>query len=287
MRFATIRLPGNTAAVRLEGDVVRETGYRDVGDLLQSGNWRSAPWTNRPVHRAEDVDYAPLIALPSKVICVGLNYADHIAEMARPTPDYPTLFTKFASSLIGATDTIDLPVESSAMDWEAELALIVSSPGRRIRPEDATNHIAGYTILNDVTARDWQSRTSEWLQGKSFERTSPLGPVLVTPDELDVRDDGTPALAISTTLNGEIVQESETSRLVFGPAALVSYISTFVTLVPGDVIATGTPAGVGHGRVPPRHLEDGDVLVTQIAGLGRCRNVCRRMEHNQETEAHE
>ena len=210
---------------------------------------------------------------PGKVLCVGLNYRSHILEMGRDLPEHPTLFATFAEALIGAGDDIALPPESDAVDWEAELAVVIGSPVRRADDEQAAAAIAGFTVMNDVSMRDWQFRTKEWLQGKTFEGTTPLGPVLVTPDELPggVR----PALPMTATLDGETVQKADTSDLVFDPVALVRYASTILTLQPGDVIATGTPGGVGHARTPPRYLTDGAVLVTEIAGIGRLRNTAR------------
>nr|BFE74793.1 hypothetical protein GCM10020092_080940 [Actinoplanes digitatis] len=187
-------------------------------------------------------EYAPVVLSPGKVLCVGLNYRNHILEMGRDLPEYPTLFTKFADALIGAGDEILLPPESAAVDWEAELAIVIGHPVRRADEEAAIRAIVGFTVLNDVTMRDWQYRTTEWTQGKTFEATTPLGPVLVTPDELPggVR----PALPLSASVDGEMVQKADTSDLVFDPVALVRYISTIITLRPGDVIATGTPPAV-------------------------------------------
>ena len=194
--------------------------------------------------------------------------------MGRELPEYPTLFAKFAEALIGARDDIELAPESQAVDWEAELAVIVGSSVRRASEREAELAIAGFSVLNDVTMRDWQYRSTEWLQGKTFEATTPLGPVLVTPDELPggVR----PALTMTGRVDGETVQKAETSDLVFDPVALVQYASTIITLRPGDVIATGTPGGVGHARKPPRYLANGMVLTTEIAGIGSLQNVARR-----------
>lgn len=205
---------------------------------------------------------------PGKIICVGVNYTTHIREMGREIPAFPTLFAKYPEALIGAHDHIVLPAASQAMDWEAELAVVVGSEVRNVDESAADAAIAGYTILNDVTARDWQYRTLQWLQGKTFESTTPIGPELVTPDEA-----GT-GLDLSCTVDGETVQHANTSDLVFGPAATVAYVSTILTLRPGDVISLGTPGGVGHARKPPRYLQPDQVLTTAIAGLGECRNTC-------------
>jgi acylpyruvate hydrolase len=191
--------------------------------------------------------------------------------MGRELPEYPTLFAKFADALIGPRDPIQLAPESSAVDWEAELAVVVGGTVRRAGAAEAEAAIAGFTVLNDVTMRDWQYRTTQWLQGKTFEATTPIGPVLVTPDELPggVR----PALQLTAAVDGETVQKADTSDLVFDPVALVRYVSVIMTLRPGDVIATGTPGGVGHARKPPRYLAAGMTLTTEIEGIGRLENA--------------
>jgi len=272
VKLATVRTQSGTAAVRLEDDGAVHLGAPDVGALLADPAWAERAASAAGERMAvEDLDYAPLIPRPEKIVCVGLNYRDHILEMGRELPAYPTLFAKYPSALVGAHDDIVLPAASDAMDWEAELAIIVGASVRHADEEAAGAAIAGYSVLNDVTARDWQNRTSQYLQGKSFEAATPLGPVLVTADEA-----GPPRFPIRSEVNGETMQDDSTEQLLFPPVALVRYISTFVTLRAGDVIATGTPSGVGHARKPPRYLQDGDVLVTRIDGIGECRNTCRR-----------
>lgn len=274
MRLATIRTLEGLRAVRVDAAAAVETGHPDVGALLAERDWRDlAAAASGPRHDPETLDYAPVITAPGKVFCVGLNYRNHILEMGRELPQYPTLFTKFADALIGAADDIILPPESEALDWEAELAVVIGATVRRADEQAAVEAIAGFAVLNDVTMRDWQYRTPEWTQGKTFEATTPFGPVLVTPDELPggVR----PAVPLSAAVDGESVQKADTSDLVFDPVALVRYISTIITLRPGDVIATGTPGGVGHARKPPRYLADGAVLSTEIGGIGRLHNRVR------------
>ncbi|HET9070852.1 MAG TPA: fumarylacetoacetate hydrolase family protein [Acidimicrobiales bacterium] len=272
MKLATVRTPSGTAAVRLEADDAVHLGAGDVGALLGDPEWRERAASAAGERFAvEGLDYAPLVPHPEKIVCVGLNYRNHIEEMGRQLPTHPTLFAKYPPALIGARDDIVLPRVSEQMDWEAELAIVIGSPVRAADERAARAAIAGYTILDDVTARDWQNRTLQWLQGKSFEASTPLGPALVTADEVDAEA----GLRISASVNGEVVQDDTTAQLLFGPVELVRYLSTFITLHPGDVIATGTPGGVGHGRTPPRYLRDGDVLVTAIEGLGECRNTCR------------
>jgi acylpyruvate hydrolase len=271
MRLATIRTAAGTRAVRLDGRQAIETGDADVRALLERPDWSAqAAAAAGPVHDVDGLDYAPLVPAPEKILCVGQNYADHIAEMGHEPPAYPTIFGKFAPALIGANDDIVLPAVSEAVDYEAELTVVIGSPVRHATREQAQAAIAGYTVMNDVSVRDWQMRTSQFLQGKTFEATTPLGPWLVTPDELP---DG--AWEISTVIDGETRQHSDTGQLVFGVLDLVVYLSTIVTLRPGDVIATGTPGGVGHARKPPRYLRDGEQVVTAIAGVGECRNTCR------------
>lgn len=257
-------------------------GAPDVGGLLADAEWRARAASAAGERLAIDgLDFAPLVPRPEKIVCVGLNYRDHISEMGRELPEHPTLFAKYPSALIGARDDIVLPFVSEQTDWEAELAVVVGASIRHADLAAAAGAIAGYTVLNDVTVRDWQRRTLQWLQGKSFEETTPLGPALVTADEVD------PAagLRIRCVVNDEVMQDDTTAQLLFGPAELVSYISTFVTLRPGDVIATGTPGGVGHARKPPRHLSEGDVVTTSIEGVGEARNRCRREQSPEATGA--
>jgi acylpyruvate hydrolase len=269
MKLATIRDGGGTRAVRVDGDEAVELPAADVREVLQRDPWHEwaagAAGPRRPV---AGLDYAPLVPSPDKIVCVGLNYRSHILEMGRELPEYPTLFAKFRSALIGANDDIVLPFATDEVDWEAELAVIIGARVRHEPVEDAPAAIAGYAILNDVSMRDWQNRTMEWLQGKTWEHATPLGPWLVTADESPG-----PGRQIECIVDGEQMQKADTSDLLFDPATLVAYISTVVTLEPGDVIATGTPAGVGAGR--GRFLTPGAEVVTRIAGLGEQRNRCR------------
>lgn len=210
-----------------------------------------------------------VLPAPTKVICCGLNYADHISETGRELPTHPTLFAKYADTLIGPKDDIVLP-EGLQVDWEAELAVVVGAEVRRAGREEAARAIAGYTVANDISVRDWQYRTLQWFQGKAWDHTTPVGPV-VGPDEVDP----VAGLDISCRINGETVQQANTSTLVFDAAELIAYISTFTVLRPGDLVLTGTPGGVGVARDPQRFLEDGDVLETEISGIGMLRNTVR------------
>jgi acylpyruvate hydrolase len=270
MKLATVRLDGRTAAVRVDDGEAVEVGAPDVGALLAGADWRPrSEAATGPGHPVTGLDYAPVVPRPSKIICVGLNYREHILESGLPVPEFPTLFAKFTPALIGAFDDIQLSSAAAQWDWEAELGVVIGAPAHRVDEPAAAAAIAGYTVVNDVSARDWQMRTPQWLQGKTFAATTPVGPHLVTADEAGH------AHGISCAVGGELVQEASTADLVFGPAALVSYISTIVPLEPGDVIATGTPGGVGFARKPPRFLADGDEVVTRISGVGECRNTCR------------
>jgi acylpyruvate hydrolase len=212
--------------------------------------------------------WAPPILAPSKIICVGLNYQDHILEMGRGLPEYPTLFAKYPESLIGPYDTIIVPgFASYALDWEAELAIVIGSPARLLGQTEARAAIASYTALNDISLRDYQNRTPEWLQGKTLEGSCPIGPVVVAADEYSL---GTQIL---TMVDDELKQRSTTDNLVFEPSEPVSYVSQIVTLNPGDIIATGTPGGVGHAQTPPTYLRDGSVVTTSIEGIGTLKNA--------------
>jgi acylpyruvate hydrolase len=258
--------------VRLDADSAVEIDAADVGALLGDAEWRSrAKLATGARHDLAALDYAPLIPRPEKIVCVGLNYAKHILEMGRELPDHPTLFAKYPSALIGARDDIVLPRVSVQTDWEVELGVVIGATARHVSADDAAQAIAGYTVVNDVSVRDFQNRTLQWLQGKTFESTTPVGPALVTPDEVD----DARSLEVTCEVDGELKQKALTSDLVFPPAALISYMSQIFTLVPGDVIATGTPGGVGAARNPPRFLVDGSVVVTRVEGVGECRNVCR------------
>jgi acylpyruvate hydrolase len=271
MKLLTLRLSneGTTAtkAVRQDGDILTEIdGFADVGALLKDSSWEAiAKAAAGATHPLDGADLDAVVPFPGKIICVGHNYRNHIKEMGREVPEYPTLFAKYQESLIGPNDDLALPQESDTVDWEAELAVVIGKKGRRISEADAPAHIAGYAVLNDVSMRDYQFRTIQWLQGKTWEKSTPFGPALVTTDEFS-------AGLMTTAVDGDIQQQTPTGDLVFTPEFLVSYISTIITLNPGDVIATGTPGGVGHAQDPKRYLQEGQLLVTTIEGLGQLSN---------------
>jgi len=268
MRFGTIRVDGGTAAARFEGEVAIELpGYPDVAALLAAGDPRTLGAADGGArHEIDDVDFAPVVTHPSKIVCVGLNYRAHILETGREEPEHPTLFAKFADTLIGAGDPIVLPREASAVDWEGELALIIGRHVRRASADEAREAIAGYTIAGDTSMRDWQYRTTQWLQGKMWADSTPLGPWMVTPDELPEQ------AFITTWIDGVEKQHGDIHDLVHGPVELVQYISTITPLHPGDVILTGTPGGIGHAREPKEHIHEGTLVEIGIDGIGVLRN---------------
>lgn len=266
--MATVTLPSNTgttAAVELEGRWHALPGA-DLSELLASGA--------TPIPGAELPHAQPLLPLPrpGKVICCGLNYGDHIVETGRETPRYPTLFAKYADTLLAPGADIVLPAHDGLqLDWEAELAVVVGAELRVGTRDEAEDAIAGYTIANDISVRDWQRRTLQWFQGKAWDATTPLGPVVVTPDELDP----TTGVEVICRINGVERQRGNTKTLVFDSATLLAYISTFTVLRPGDIVLTGTPGGVGMGMEPPTYLRDGDEIETEIPGLGLLANTVR------------
>ena len=271
MRFATIRAGGGTTAARLEGDALVPLAASDVGELLARGNPAAA--AERPGAGpvpASEASFAPVVTRPSKVLCVGLNYRAHILETGRELPEYPTLFAKFADTLLGAHDDLVLPAVSERVDWEVELGVVIGRPIHRASRDEAAAAIAGYTVTNDVSMRDWQRRTLQWLQGKAFERTTPAGPYLVTGDEVGDAAD----LEIRCEVDGAVMQQSRTSDLLFGPADIAAYASQIITLQPGDLLLTGTPGGVGDARTPPVYLQPGQTLRSVVEGVGECVNQC-------------
>jgi acylpyruvate hydrolase len=275
VRLATARVDGGSRAVRIDGQSATPLAFADVGELLASG----ADWAARAADaRAEELPadglyLQTLVPRPEKIICAGLNYRKHILESGRSLDDWtkhPMLFAKFSRSLLGPQDDLVLPNNSDAADWEAELAVIVGRKVWHAGEDEAFDAIAGYTVINDVSMRDWQTRTPEMLQGKTFERSTPLGPVLVTGDEIDHARD----VRVKCSVDDEVMQDGSTADMIFSSAALVAYASQFITLVPGDVIATGTPSGIGGARKPPIYLRPGQVMRSSVEGIGECVNRC-------------
>jgi 2-keto-4-pentenoate hydratase/2-oxohepta-3-ene-1,7-dioic acid hydratase in catechol pathway len=221
--------------------------------------------TGAPSHPLSAVTILPPITDPEKIVCIGLNYAKHAAEIGAEPPAHPIVFGKYRNALAAPGATVTLPSNSTKVDYEAEVAFVIGRRAKDVAAEDALDFIAGYTLLNDLSARDLQGRTPQWMPGKIFDGAAPCGPYLVTPDEAGAHD----AIAISLTLNGETMQDSDTGDLIFGIPELVADLSSLMTLEPGDIVATGTPSGVGQGRKPRVWLQPGDEVVVESPTLGR------------------
>jgi 2-keto-4-pentenoate hydratase/2-oxohepta-3-ene-1,7-dioic acid hydratase in catechol pathway len=274
MRFVTIDRGGFSAPAVITGGeviVLRDAGFNSMLDVITSGSDgadRIKRWAgNAPGHSLLDPVATKLLApipRPPKIICIGLNYRDHAAESNLPIPEVPTVFSKYPTAVIGPGDPIVLPRNSTKPDYEAEMAIVIGRGGRHIREEDWRAHVFGYTIMHDVSARDFQMATSQWMMGKTFDTFAPIGPAIVTADEIPDPH----KLAISLTLSGEVMQDSNTCNLIFQAPKLIAFLSSVFTLEPGDIIATGTPAGVGFARKPPRWLKPGDEVRVSIQGIG-------------------
>lgn len=227
------------------------------------------------VHALSSVTVALPIAQPPKFICVGLNYLEHAKEGGHPPPTYPSFFNRFDSSLVAHGAPVIRPKISDQLDYECELTIVVGKGGRHIPEARALDHVFGYTIFNDVSVRDFQRKTTQWLAGKNFDGTGPLGPVVVTADALPP---GATPLRITTRVSGKTMQDSNTSDMIFPVARIVTLLSEFMTLEPGDMIATGTPQGVAHARKPPAWMKAGDVVEIEIEGIGVLSNPIRDEE---------
>ncbi|HLH67173.1 MAG TPA: fumarylacetoacetate hydrolase family protein [Solirubrobacteraceae bacterium] len=270
MRFASVQSGDRRFAALVEGDrLVPLRGITELGAATDIGILGDPPLEPSGAIALEEALLRPVIPRPAKIICLGLNYVDHAAEASRGLPDYPVLFTKFPDCLVGPFDAVVKPPESDAMDYEVELALIIGRSVRRADAQEGAAAIAGVTVANDITMRDFQHRTHQWLQGKSWPSSTPVGPYLVTLDELDL----SAGLDLALWLNGVEMQRASTRDMLFDPGAIIARISEFTPLSPGDLILTGTPAGVGHFREPPVHLKPGDRLRAEISGVGALENV--------------
>lgn len=268
MRLATVRWNGTTRAARVHDGTCVLLDAPDAVSALAGDV--TEPADGAPTVALAEADLAPVVPRPPKIICLGLNYEPHIREMGRQLPEHPTCFAKYAVALTGPHDDIVLPAIAAQPDYEAELAVVIGRAARHIAARDAAAVIGGYTVMNDISMRDFQFRSQQWLQGKTFEATTPLGPVLVTGDEIDHARD----LEITCWVDDERRQAARTSDLLFRPPDVVAYLSSIMTLEPGDVIATGTPGGVGVGGDPPRFLEAGQVVRTRVEGIGELVNTC-------------
>ena len=254
---------------------IRGAGFDSVVQVIEGGADaldRVQRWLrNPPSSEIPDMARVSLLApipKPPKIICIGLNYRDHAAESKMAIPDVPTVFAKFPTAVTGHGHPIVLPKNSVKPDYEAEFVVVIGKRGRHIPEERWQDYVFGYTMLNDVSARDFQMATSQWMIGKTFDTFAPFGPAVVTADEVPDPHN----LAISLTLNGELMQNSNTSNLIFGIPRLIAYLSSVFTLEPGDIIATGTPSGVGFARKPPVWLKAGDEVTVRVEGLGELTN---------------
>ncbi|WP_083888044.1 fumarylacetoacetate hydrolase family protein [Nocardia asiatica] len=263
--------PGHDIA---EAATVDGTLFDDLPELLVAAAGDFAGIRPGPTVSFRDTELLPPVGRPRKIVCVGQNYADHVAETGRTTrPPYPDLFPKWHTALAAPDAVIELPDESDRIDYESELAVVIGRPCRRIRPEEADGVVFGYTAANDGSVRDFQFHTQGRTAGKAWDGMTPLGPVIVPAARLG---GARPDLRLRGYFNGKCVQDSRTSRMLFTIPELLSYLTTFMTLEPGDIVLTGTPAGVGIAVTPPRYLHHGDVFEVQIEGIGALRNRYRK-----------
>lgn len=271
MKLTTFSYRGRTRIGTIEGDSIRIVAWQDSMRQLVRRGVKPSPTYERAIPLAEAKLHAPLI--PGKIIAIGRNYAEHAKETGSALPDKPLIFAKFPSSVIGPGDAITWRESiTTQVDWEVELAVIIGQRAREVSEEDALNYVYGYTVANDVTARDLQQKLdTQWTRGKSLDTFCPLGPYIVTRDEIADPQN----LAVKTMVNGEVMQDSNTSNMIFNVKHLISYSSRMFTLEPGDIILTGTPDGVGMGRKPPVFLKDGDTVTVSVEGVGEISNPCK------------
>ena len=263
-------------AVRRGGDLVALAGQSDLLALLRAGPEalkaaHDGAARGRPVD-PEGVAFLPPLPHPPKIICVGLNYADHTKESPYDQPSYPTLFPRFATTLVGHGQPLIRPICSEQFDYEGEMVAVIGKAGRHVAKENALDHIAGYSVFNEGSVRDYQFKSPQWTVGKNFDGSGAFGPDFVTADELPPGGKG---LALTTRLNGAVVQSATTADMLFDVATLIATISEAMTLEPGDVLVTGTPAGVGFARKPQLFMKDGDSVEVEIEGIGLLRNPVR------------
>lgn len=279
MRFVSFEAGGQARAGVVAGDDavvdLSGAGFHSLIEVIEAGaegRRRVEKFVDSPaagVKRAlGDVRLMAPVPRPRKLICVGLNYRDHAEETGAQIPKVPTIFNKFATAVIAPGANVILPRVSTAPDYEAEFAFVIGEGGRNIRAEDWRKHVFGYTLVNDVTARDYQRATTQWLMGKTFDTFAPMGPWIVTADAIEDPHE----LDIQMEINGEILQDSNTRELIFKIPDLIEFLSSVFTLEPGDVVSTGTPAGVGFARKPPRYLRRGDQMTVRIPAIGELHN---------------
>jgi 2-keto-4-pentenoate hydratase/2-oxohepta-3-ene-1,7-dioic acid hydratase in catechol pathway len=280
MKFASFIKDGKPTYGRTDGERLVDLGptlgarFPDLKALIKGGGLHdlaSLQGKGEGSIPAPAAEYLPVIPNPGKIFCIGINYAEHQKETGRSGAEYPTIFVRFADTLLGHQGAAWVPRNSTMVDYECELAVVIGKGGRHIDKARAFDYVAGYTCFNDISIRDWQRHTSQFTPGKNFPRTGALGPWLVTKDEIPDPHN----LAIRTRLNGQVLQDANTSQLIFKIPELIAYLSSFTEIAPGDLIATGTPGGVGFTRNPPIFMKAGDVVEVEIEGIGVLRN---RME---------
>jgi acylpyruvate hydrolase len=270
MRLARVTKDGKIGLAAKNGDAITMAFGAEVADLdshIAAGSLAEAgakALAGEAVAES-DLTFLPLATRPSKIICLGLNYRDHAEEAGLGIPEFPVLFARFPSSLIGHNAPIILPKVSEQLDWEAELVVVLSKGGKNIAEADALNHVAGYSVFNDASIRDYQLKTPQWTAGKNFDDTGAIGPWLVSPDELPA---GATGLKIECRLDGVVMQSSNTSNLIFDVANTIHLLSGFMTLEAGDLLVMGTPGGVGIARTPQVWMKAGQVCEVEIEGVG-------------------
>ena len=277
MRLATIR---TSRGLRLH--VAGAGGYVDVADatgdpqlaglahVLAAGQPALdaiRPVAGRDGTAVQPADFGPAVPEPPRILCLGVNYSEHAIEGGRAVPTWPEAFVRGPGSAIGPYEDLVKPALTSRFDYEGELGIVIGAGGRYLKSASAMSAVAGFVVLNDATAREWQRAATQWTAGKNFEGTMPVGPELVTPDEVDISD-----LALTTILNGQVMQSARTSQMIVDVPSAIEFFSSFTRLRPGDVIATGTPGGVGFARKPPVWLEPGDLIEVTVEGVGTIRN---------------
>ena len=278
MKLASFRVDGRDSFGIVAGDHIREPGtefrscHPDLRAVIAAGALPDLEQDrNGLLHGLDAIRFLPPIPRPDKILCVGVNYRPHIEEMGRSVPDHPVVFVRFPGSLVAHDEAIIRPRASEQLDFEGELAVVIGQRARHVSRDDAFKVVAGYCCFMDGSVRDWQKHTMQFTAGKNFDRSGSVGPYLVSPDEV-------PDLAaanLTTRVNGEVMQRGRISELLFDIPALIEYCSTFTELLPGDLIATGTPGGVGAARTPPRWLTDGDLVEVDISGVGTLSNPVR------------
>lgn len=276
MRLASYTHPeGDTFGIAVDSGFVdlgaRLPQFNSLKSLLASGYPIESELKHSPPadHGLTEIDYLPPITNAGKIFCVGVNYDDHRQEGGSPVNTYPTIFTRFNDSHVGHLRPVPKPLFCNMFDYEGEIAVVIGKSASHVPPAHALTHVAGYAPYNDYSVRDWQMHSSQWIPGKNFEKAGSFGPTLVTPDEID----DLAAVELSTTVNGQIRQHTTVSLMIFDIPQLISYISTFTPLHPGDVIVTGTPGGVGLAQSPPVSLHAGDIVEVTVTGVGTLTNT--------------